>query len=260
MRQEPSPHAGAARRTPMASLRVGASLDRDRVTVAGGGLRRWRPTPRTRAHRTETARAATTSVFCGSDQMLMRRFGSTPSQRLKFAFHTVPATGRTARQLLEVRPRGSSPRGSSRCRCRFGSFSVPRSDGRDLHAGRVEALEERAAVVIQVVVEHAARVHLEAVVHDFLLRIRVDEDLHRVVAVSGIVALLEARGDVRIVGVEADVERLRVPEQAGRASSAWRRSASPTGTAASRSAATPGPGRLVQLAVDRERRAARLTS
>src|SRR5437868_3290014 len=33
------------------------------------------------------------SAFCGSDQMLIRRFGWTPSQRLKFAFHTVPATG-----------------------------------------------------------------------------------------------------------------------------------------------------------------------
>src|SRR5215216_6719792 len=33
------------------------------------------------------------SLFCGSDQMLMRRFGATPSQRLKFAFHTVPPTG-----------------------------------------------------------------------------------------------------------------------------------------------------------------------
>ena len=32
-------------------------------------------------------------VFSGSDQMLMRRAGATPSQRLKFAFQTVPATG-----------------------------------------------------------------------------------------------------------------------------------------------------------------------
>src|SRR5688572_3882761 len=31
--------------------------------------------------------------FCGSDQMLMRRFGSTPSHRLKLTFHTLPATG-----------------------------------------------------------------------------------------------------------------------------------------------------------------------
>src|SRR5215204_5133217 len=33
------------------------------------------------------------SLFCGSDQILIRRFGSTPSQRLKFTFHTAPTTG-----------------------------------------------------------------------------------------------------------------------------------------------------------------------
>src|SRR6476659_92955 len=32
-------------------------------------------------------------VFCGSDQMLIRRFGSVPSHRLTLAFHTVPTPG-----------------------------------------------------------------------------------------------------------------------------------------------------------------------
>ena len=189
------------------------------------------------------------SVFCGSDQMLMRRFGSTPSQRLTFAFHTVPATGGGG-----TAPR-NLPTGIATSRLQPLSMSVrfvqvPRSDGGDLHAGRVEALEERAAVVVQVIVKHAARVHLEAVVDGFLLRIRIDENLHRVVPIGRIVALLEPGGDVRVVGVEADVERLRVPEQARSASSAWRRSANPTGTGASWRRRRRPCG-LVELAVNR---------
>src|ERR1041385_7822587 len=42
-------------------------------------------------------RAGTCGRGCackGSDQMLMRRFGSTPSQRLRFAFQIVPGEGR----------------------------------------------------------------------------------------------------------------------------------------------------------------------
>ena len=78
----------------------------------------------------------------------------------------------------------------------------------------IPAFEKRAAVVVDVVVEHTARVHLEAVIKSFLLRIRIDEDFHRVVLIRRIVVLLEAGVDVGVGGVEADVERLRVPDDA----------------------------------------------
>ena len=69
------------------------------------------------------------SLFCGSDQMLMRRLGSTPSQRLKLTFHVAPATG-GRRDSSSKSPTGSSPRGSSHCRHRCERSATPAGTSR----------------------------------------------------------------------------------------------------------------------------------
>ena len=183
--------------------------------------------------------------------MLMRRAGSTPSHRLTLAFHTAPATGGRRDSSSKFAQGIAASRRPSLVGVSW-FVQGAAHDGRDRHPGGVEALEQGAAVVIQVVVEHAARVHLEPVVHGFLLGIRIDEDLHRIVAIGGIVALEESRRDIRIIDIEADVERLRVPEQASRGlllgaglrvpqklQADWRRGLTPR--------------RLVELAVNRRR-------
>src|SRR3954451_7765805 len=113
-----------------------------RVKHVGGHLSRWRsPAARMEARPaigTDGGYSLNTSspkrdgtcgqdvVFWGSDQMLMRRFGSTPSHRLTFAFHTAPAAG-GRRDSSSKFGHGIATSRLHPLSTSFESFSVPRT-------------------------------------------------------------------------------------------------------------------------------------
>src|SRR5436190_4687277 len=125
MRQEPSP----ARRCDSSDRWVAAvRAESGSGACHGGGWRAASMAPYS-TNTSSPKRDGTCGhyvVFCGSDQMLIRRFGSVPSQRLTLAFHTVPAPG-GRRDSSSKFGHGMATSRLHPLSASFGSFSVPRS-------------------------------------------------------------------------------------------------------------------------------------